>query len=59
MEHGTAAFIDSQNRANTFVNYAATREWKTSLGREKKGEEKLEETEIWRGTQIVSINHWE
>jgi len=54
MEHGGAAFIDSQNRANTFVNYVATREWKTLTGRgQKKKEEKLKEAEIWRGTDRI------
>lgn len=50
MEHGSATFIDSQNRANTFVNYAAAREWKTSSssrGGEKGGKIERNENMMW------------
>jgi len=58
MEHGIAAFIDSQNRVNTFVNYATTREWKTSSGRGKK-EKKNWKKRKYDMAQIVSIDQWE
>jgi len=57
MEHGSAAFIDSQNRANTFVNYSAT------PGSEKRRRRaaRKKRTKNWKErkydvAQIVSIN---
>lgn len=52
MEHG-AAFIDSQNRANTFVNYAGVKNVVGPQGKKKKKNWRKRKYDV---AQIASIN---